>query len=102
MCENQRQPLLVLRGLCSTSKLDKIYLPHNPDNSGKLRYVGLYGTLIEYNKVEWITSVVPGLDGAAVSFAVPLGVFHGVAGVARITPGLMELPSTGKGIEVSR
>ena len=30
------------------------------------------------------------------------GVFHGVAGVARATPGLMELPSTGNGIEVSR
>ena len=31
-----------------------------------------------------------------------IGVFHGVAGVARATPGLMELPSTGKGIEVNR
>ena len=31
-----------------------------------------------------------------------IGVFHGVAGVARATPGLMELSSTGKGIEVSR
>ena len=29
-------------------------------------------------------------------------VFHGVAGVARATPGLMELQSTGKGIEVTR
>ena len=51
MCENKReQPLLVLRGLCSTSKLDRIYIPHNPNHSGKLIYVGLYGTLIEYNK----------------------------------------------------
>ena len=33
---------------------------------------------------------------------VTIGVFHGVAGVARATPGLMELPSTGKGIEGSR
>ena len=33
-----------------------------------------------------------------------IGVFHGVAGVAHTTPGLMELPSTGigKGIEVNR
>ena len=31
-----------------------------------------------------------------------IGVFHGVAGVARATPGLMELPSTGKGIKVNR
>ena len=28
-----------------------------------------------------------------------IGVFHGVAGVARATPGLKELPSTGKGID---
>ena len=34
--------------------------------------------------------------------ATAIGVFHGVAGVAHATPGLMELPSTGKGIEVSR
>ena len=34
--------------------------------------------------------------------AIIIGVFHGVAGVARATPGLMELPSTGKGIEVNR
>ena len=33
---------------------------------------------------------------------VNIGVFHGVAGVARATPGLIELPSAGKGIEVSR
>ena len=41
---------------------------------------------------------------ATVSCETPgsIGVFHGVAGVARATPGLMELPSTGKGIEVSR
>ena len=31
-----------------------------------------------------------------------IGVFHGVAGVARATPGFMELPSTSKGSEVSR
>ena len=31
-----------------------------------------------------------------------IGVFHGVAGVAHATPGLMELPSTGKEIEASR
>merc|ERR1712062_175174 len=35
-------------------------------------------------------------------FEISIGVFHGVAGVARATPGLMELPSTGKVIEVNR
>ena len=37
-----------------------------------------------------------------ITVTVGIGVFHGVAGVARATPGLMELPSTGKGSEVSR
>ena len=48
-----------MRGLCSTSSLDQIYVPHNPDNSGRLTYVGLYGTVIEYNKdsLSWEAAV---------------------------------------------
>ena len=42
------------------------------------------------------------LDVRDQMFAGTIGVFHGVAVVARATPGLMELPSTGNGIEVSR
>ena len=33
---------------------------------------------------------------------IPIGVFHGVAGVARATPGLAEQSSAGNGIDVSR
>ena len=49
VCENQDQPYLLLRGLCPNSNLDMIYVPYNPPLSGKLAYLGLYGTLIEYD-----------------------------------------------------
>ena len=64
VCENERQPLLVLRGLCSSSRLDRLYLPYNPDHSGRMRYVGLYGTLIEYNRasLSWEAAVSRDLD----------------------------------------
>ena len=64
VCENKKQPLLVLRGLCSTSRLDQIYVPHNPDHSGRLTYVGLYGTVIEYNKdsLSWEAAVSRDVD----------------------------------------
>ena len=59
MCENARLPLLRLRGLCSTSKLDSLYVPHNPDNSGRLVYIGLYGSVIQYDKetLTWVATV---------------------------------------------
>ena len=50
MCESFKQPFLKLRGLCLKSNLDDTYVPFNPQNSGKLVYRGLYGTVIEYDE----------------------------------------------------
>ena len=49
VCENDHQPYLLLRGLCSQSKLDTIYVVNNPEESGKMVYLGIYGTVIEYD-----------------------------------------------------
>ena len=50
MCESTVQPTLTLRGLCPQSNLDEKYVPFNPQNGGKLVYIGLFGTKIEYNR----------------------------------------------------
>ena len=50
MCESTVQPILKLRGLCPQSNLDITYVPFNPKNGGKLIYIGLYGTVIEYDQ----------------------------------------------------
>ena len=56
MCESTVQPYLKLRGLCSKSNLDDTYVPYNPQNGGKMVYIGLYGTKIEYHQesFSWI------------------------------------------------
>ena len=50
VCENKDQPHLKLRGLCAQSHLDDTYIPFNPQNGGNLVYIGLYGTVIEYDQ----------------------------------------------------
>ena len=59
MCENKKQTYLLLRGLCPQSTLDKIYVPYNPPQSGKLVYLGLYGTYIEYDdkNLVWVAKI---------------------------------------------
>ena len=54
VCENEKQPFLLLRGLCPHSSLDKIYVPYNPPLSGQLKYLGLYGTIIEYDDINLV------------------------------------------------
>ena len=61
-----------------------------------VRDVKLSLTEIELNVITHLQLLIDrNYLGLAVSSSI--GVFHGVAGVARATPGLMELPSTGKG-----
>ena len=50
ICENEKQPILKLRGLCQNSKIDTIFVLENPKHSGKLIYTGIYGTKIVYNE----------------------------------------------------
>ena len=72
MCESTVQPYLKLRGLCSKSNLDNTYVPYNPQNGGKLIYIGLYGTIIEYHRESsaWIAKTKSQRDSQTMTTAI--------------------------------
>ena len=56
-CSNPTQPLLRLRGVCSSTPIDTLFsLKQLPDNPGNMIILGLPTTRIEYNDTtsQWI------------------------------------------------
>ena len=43
---------LQLRGLCSDSNIDRVFIPKNKKKSGAVQLLGLDTTLIEYDKMD--------------------------------------------------
>ena len=60
VCQNQKQPLLKLRGLCPKSNIDTYYIPKNDEASGQINYFGLTRTKVFYNEdqLKWNMDVL--------------------------------------------
>ena len=60
LCSRPSQPILRLRGLCKESKLSNIFTPVNTGHMGRLGYIGLEHTNIEYNDTSflWVASKI--------------------------------------------
>ena len=51
-CQHPGQMYLQLRGLCSDSNIDRVFIPKNKKKSGAVQLLGLDTTLIEYDKMD--------------------------------------------------
>ena len=64
VCSHTERPLLLLRGLCNTSHIDRLYIAKNKREDPRgFTYIGLTNSYIEYNwdREEWVMGYV-GID----------------------------------------